>query len=102
LYGVVWGCVWGYMGRAGQARRTQQEKEERYANPNPNPNPKPNPKPDQARRTQQEKEELQERWVASDAQRTVPMDAATLAYHVLGTGRTPLTLTMCTALLTRR
>ena len=31
--------------------------------------PNPNTTPEQARRTQQEKEELQERWVASDAQR---------------------------------
>ena len=32
----------------------------------------------QARRTQQEKQELHERWVASDAQRKVGMDAAAL------------------------
>ena len=69
-----------------QARRGERSK--RRSKPNPNPNPNPDPDPKQARRTQQEKEELQERWVASDAQRKVAMNAAALylpptTYHSL-------------------
>ena len=52
----------------------------------------------QARRTQQEKQELHERWVASDAQRKVGPYAAALYLLLtipsMGPSRTPRTLSM--------